>query len=90
MRQALEFDLACAICALAQKADVITVIEQARKYYSDKEISGAGSLLDIALAKVDLELPENKIKELKLALSGYSSPVPGHVNVIGRTGDLGR
>ena len=75
MRQALEFDLACAICALAQKAAVVTVIEQARKYYSDKEITGAGSLLDIALSKIDLDLPDNKIKELKLALSGYSSPV---------------
>ena len=73
--QALDFDLACAICALSQKADVVTVIEQARKFYSDKEIAGAGSLLDIALSKVDLELPEKKIRELKQALSDYSSPV---------------
>ncbi|HEY3422617.1 MAG TPA: RIO1 family regulatory kinase/ATPase [Methanocellaceae archaeon] len=75
MSQAIEFDLACAICALAQKAPVITVIEQARKYYSDKEVAGAGSMLDIALSKVDLELPEKKIRELKQALSDYSSPV---------------
>lgn len=73
--QALEFDLACAICALSQKAAVATVIEQARKYYTDKEIAGAGSLLDIALSKVDLELPENKIRELRQMLGGYSSPV---------------
>ena len=73
--QALEFDLACAICALTQKVPVPLVLEQARKYYSDREIAGAGGLLDVALAKVDLELPPGKIKELKQALSGYSSPV---------------
>ena len=73
--QAQAFDLSSAICALSQKASVSMVLEEARRHYSDREIEAAGAIIDVALAKVDLELPPNKIEELKRALSGYSSPV---------------
>jgi hypothetical protein len=70
LRDALAFDLACAICALVQKAPLSMVLNEAKKYYSDNDISDAGRMLDIALNRADLELPENKIKEVRLALGG--------------------
>lgn len=67
---ARSFDLICAICSLAEKAPVSMVIEYARKYFSDTELLNAGKLLDIAVSKVDIDLPGDKIEELRKSLGG--------------------
>jgi tRNA A-37 threonylcarbamoyl transferase component Bud32 len=70
LRDALAFDLACAICALAQKAPLAMVLQEAKKYYSDREIADAARMVDIALNRADLELTEEKVKEVRQALGG--------------------
>lgn len=61
---AQDFDLINAICALAQKVPVPVVIEQALKHHSEEELRRSCRLIDIALNKVDLDLPPERIKEI--------------------------
>jgi hypothetical protein len=69
LQPAKSFDLICALCAICQKVPVARVTEHARKYFSGDELNRAGELLDVAVSKADIELPDNKVRELKRALS---------------------
>lgn len=67
--RANDFDLMCAICALAQRVPVDRILEQAIKYHSMEELQRAGSLLGVAVNKVDLDIPEERLVELRLRLT---------------------
>ncbi len=62
---AAAFDLACLLCALAEKVPVDVLMARARLYFSDRELEGAEGMLDMALYKTDLELSEDKVRELR-------------------------
>ncbi len=62
------FDIICALCAMSQKMQVGKVLGHARKYFPEEELRRAGRLLDIAVSKADIELPEEKVRELRQAL----------------------
>lgn len=64
LERAQDFDLICAICALAQRAPVATIIDHASKYHTDEELRRSAKLIGIALNKVDLELPGTTIMEI--------------------------
>jgi hypothetical protein len=68
LKAAESFDIICALCAMCQKMPVGRVIEHARKFFSEEELLRAGGLLDIAVSKADIELPEDKVRELRRAL----------------------
>jgi len=65
---AKSFDLICAICTVSQMLPVGLTLEHAKRYFSGDELLGAGRLLDFALSKVDIVLPEGKVRELRQAL----------------------
>jgi predicted Ser/Thr protein kinase len=67
--RAHEFDLACAILALAQEMPVDTVLKYAEKYHPKEEMIGALELLGVALNKAEFEVPLEKIEEIRRALS---------------------
>jgi tRNA A-37 threonylcarbamoyl transferase component Bud32 len=62
--QAQDFDLMCAICALAQKAPVNTILDYASKYNTDEELRRSTKLIGIVRNKVDLDLNDTTIKEI--------------------------
>ncbi len=64
MQRAQDFDLICAVCALAQKVPVPKIVELALKYHSGEELRRSGGLLGIALNKVDLDLSEDKVNAI--------------------------
>jgi tRNA A-37 threonylcarbamoyl transferase component Bud32 len=64
LEQAQDFDLICAICALAQRVPVKTVLDHASKYLSDEELRRSAQLIEITQNKVDLNLSETTIKEI--------------------------
>lgn len=64
LEQAQDFDLICAICALAQRVPVKTVLDHASKYLSDEELRRSAQLIGITQDKVDLNLSETTIKEI--------------------------
>jgi tRNA A-37 threonylcarbamoyl transferase component Bud32 len=68
LQVAQAFDLICALCSLCIKAPVDTVISLARSHFAEEELLYAGTLLDIAVAKADIDLPPEKIRELRIAL----------------------
>lgn len=68
LQAAKSFDIICALCAMCQKVPVYRVLEHARKFFSDEELHRAGKLLDIAVSKVDIELPDDRVRELRRAL----------------------
>lgn len=61
---AQDFDLICAICALAQKVPADMVIEHARKYHTEEELKRSCRLIGVALNKVDLDLSMDAIKTI--------------------------
>lgn len=63
--KAQDFDLICAICALAQRVPVSVIMENAGRYHSAEELKRAGKLLGITLNKVDLDLSEERVKEIQ-------------------------
>ena len=65
--RAHEFDLACAVLALAQRLPVDVVMRYALKYHPEEELVGASKLLGVALNKVDLEVPPEKVDEIRRA-----------------------
>ncbi len=65
---AKSFDLICAICTVSQKLPVGQALEHAKKYFSNDDLLNAGRLLDFAISKVDIVLPEGKVRELRQAL----------------------
>jgi tRNA A-37 threonylcarbamoyl transferase component Bud32 len=65
---AAAFDLACLLCGLVGKVPARQVINHARRYFSDAELKKAGDMIDMALYKSDLDLGENRIRELKESL----------------------
>ncbi len=69
LQPAKSFDLICALCAMCQKVPVARVIELAQKHFSGEELHRAVGLLDVAVSKADIELPDNKVRELRRALS---------------------
>ncbi len=69
--EAKSFDLICTICAMCQKAPVSRVLEHARLFFSEKDLRQAGQLLDIAVSKVDIQLPDEKVRELRRALGNH-------------------
>lgn len=64
LEQAQDFDLICAICALAQKASVNTIIDHASKYYSDEKLRRSAKLIGVVLNKASLNLDETTIQEI--------------------------
>lgn len=64
LERAQDFDLICAICALAQRVPVNTVIDYASKYHSDEELRRSAKLIGITLNKVDLDLNATTLKEI--------------------------
>lgn len=68
-REIMAFDLACAICALAQRVPTHEVVMEAKRYFSREEILDAARLIDAALLKSELELPENTVMEIKEELN---------------------
>ncbi len=62
------FDTICAICSMCQKMPVETVMKIARRHFSAEELQKAAGMLDIALKKVDIILPEERVEELRDAL----------------------
>lgn len=66
--RANDFDLICAICALAQRVTVERILQQALKYHSIEELHRAGQLLGVALNKVDLEIQEDRVRAIEQAL----------------------
>lgn len=64
LERAQDFDLICAICALAQRVPVSTILDHASKYDSDEELRRSAKLIGITLNKVDLDLNETTIKEI--------------------------
>jgi serine/threonine protein kinase len=65
---AKSFDLICAICTVSQKLPVGLALEHAKRYFSSDDLMNAGRLLDFAISKVDIILPEGKVRELRQAL----------------------
>ena len=65
---ALAFDLVCALCSLCIRLPVSRVMEATRRYFTEDELLSAGTMLDAAISKVDIDLPEEKIKELRREL----------------------
>jgi hypothetical protein len=63
------FDLICTICTLCQKMPVSKVMELAGRHFSKEELSHAGRLLDFAVSKVDIILPQDKVRELRQKLA---------------------
>jgi len=59
-----DFDLICAICALAQKVPVQKIIALALKYHSEAELRRSCRFIGVALNKVDLDLSTDTIKEI--------------------------
>lgn len=64
LERAQDFDLMCAICALAQKAPVNMILDYASKYCTDEELRRSTELIGIVQNKVDLDLDETTIKEI--------------------------
>lgn len=62
------FDLICALCSLCEKAPVKAVMGEARRHFTEEELLFAGNLLDIAVSKVDIDLPPDKSRELRQEL----------------------
>jgi serine/threonine protein kinase len=65
---AKSFDLICTICTLCQKMPADRVMRFAAKYFSPEELFNAGRLLDFAISKVDIMLPQDKVRELRQKL----------------------
>jgi hypothetical protein len=63
-QKAQDFDLICAICALAQTVPVPRVISLALKYHSEEELRRSCRLIGTALNKVDLDLSMETIKQI--------------------------
>lgn len=68
LKEAESFDIICALCAMCQKMPVGKVIEHASKFFSEDELQRAGQLLDVAMSKADIDLPQEKERELRRAL----------------------
>ncbi|HMK46611.1 MAG TPA: serine/threonine protein kinase, partial [Methanocella sp.] len=66
--KAQAFDLICAICALAQLVPIDRIMRQAEQYHSPEELQQAGRLLGVALNKVDLDIPPERVKAIEEAL----------------------
>ncbi len=64
LHAAQDFDLICAICALAQKAPIHTILPYVEKYHTPEEMQRSVQLIGIALNKVDLDLSSDIIKEI--------------------------
>ncbi len=62
------FDLICALCSLCEKAPVDTVMGLARRHFTEDELTYAGTMLDVAVSKVDIDLPPEKARELRQEL----------------------
>jgi hypothetical protein len=68
LKAAESFDIICALCAMCQKMPVSRVIGHARKFFSEEDLFQAGKLIDVAISKADIELPDDKVRELRRAL----------------------
>ncbi len=67
-KEAAAFDLACLLCALAEKVPMGDIVEHAKKMFDDAELRQAAWMVDVAMNKSDLELSAAKVKELKEGL----------------------
>lgn len=75
-QRAHEFDLVCAVLALSQRLPVDMVMEYALKYHPKEEMAGAAELLGVALNKVDLEVPPEKVDEIRRSFDRMKSATP--------------
>jgi hypothetical protein len=73
--KAQDFDLICAICALAQKVPVPWILALARKYHSEEELRRSYRFIGVALNKVDLDLSTDTIKEIADTLGAENEKV---------------
>lgn len=72
--EAAAFDLACLLCALAEKVPAGDVMRHARLYNSPIELEKAAAMVDMALYKTDLNLSEERKKDLKESLRAWTRP----------------
>jgi tRNA A-37 threonylcarbamoyl transferase component Bud32 len=68
-QEAAAFDLACMLAALADKVPVDAVMSYARRYFTGRELERAAEMIDMALFKADLDISEERKKELKESLT---------------------
>lgn len=71
--RAHEFDLVCAICALAQYLPVDMIIRSAARHHPKEELAHAGKMLGLAINKAELDLPEEKVGEIRRTLEGMKA-----------------
>ena len=64
LHTAQDFDLICAVCALAQKAPVETILPYVKKYHTPEELQRSVQLIGIALNKVDMDLSMDTIRAI--------------------------
>lgn len=63
-QKAQDFDLICAICALAQTVPVPRIISLALKYHTEEELRRSCRFIGTALNKVELDLSVEAIKQI--------------------------
>jgi tRNA A-37 threonylcarbamoyl transferase component Bud32 len=68
-QEAAAFDLACMLAALSDKVPVDAVMSYARRYFTGRELERAAEMIDMALFKADLDISEERKKELKESLT---------------------
>ncbi len=72
--EAAAFDLACLLCALADRLPPGEVIAHARKFYAPSDLDRAAGMVDMALYKTDLNLSEDGKRALKEILRASTLP----------------
>jgi tRNA A-37 threonylcarbamoyl transferase component Bud32 len=72
IEEAAAFDLACLLCALSDRRPPADVISRARRFYSTYDLNRAAGMVDMALYKADLNLSEERKKDLKESLSALT------------------
>ncbi|BAI60194.1 conserved hypothetical protein [Methanocella paludicola SANAE] len=74
IEEAAAFDLACLLCALSGRLPPGEVVKNARKFYSPSDLGRAAGMVDMALYKADLNLSDDRKKELKESLKALTLP----------------
>jgi tRNA A-37 threonylcarbamoyl transferase component Bud32 len=62
------FDLACALTSFSMSSPVNAVVDAALRYYTSEDLLGSTRYIEYALRRADINLPEEKAKELKVLI----------------------
>jgi hypothetical protein len=71
--RAHQFDLICIILALAQRMPVDTILAIAARYHPGEELADTTQYMGIAMKKADLDLPPEKISEIRRSLGALKT-----------------